>query len=552
MKLPIQPKHLKRYKDVAMLLFKYGQKDVIRAVGLDELVVEEEVSESTPDGAPEQLAKDLEALGPTFIKLGQLLSTRHDLLSPPYLEALSRLQDAVEPFGFEQVEEIVSRELGVRISKAFEEFEAEPLAAASLAQVHQARLRDGRPVAVKVQRPGIRGTVAEDLEFLDEVAGHIDRHSEIGKKYALRQVLYEFKRTLLQELNFRQEADNLVTLGENLKRYRNIIVPQPVADYSTALVLTMDFLQGTKITEISPLIRTELDCRGLAEDLLKAYLDQILLEGFFHADPHPGNLLLTDDGKLGLLDIGMVARLDPSVQDRLLKLILAVSNGRGYEAAERLIEMGARLEDCDESSFMRQVGGLVSRYRDATLHELQIGRVVLELVRLSGENRIRPAIELAIIGKTLLNLDEVGRSLAPEINPNDVIRGHTEALMRRHLLKSLSPGTLFSATLEMQEFLQKLPHRLNRVLDGLARNEIEFKVHTFDEKNLIRSLEKIANRIALGAVMAALIIGAAMLMQVETSVTIFGYPAFAIILFSLAVLGGCILVVNILLRDKRK
>lgn len=552
MKIPIKPKHIKRYKEFAMLLLKYGHKELVQSVGLDQVFAGEGLSDSEAGGAPEQLAKDLEDLGPTFVKLGQVLSTRSDLLSPPYLEALSRLQDSVEPFSFEEVEQIISEELGTRMSNAFEEFDPKPIAAASLGQVHQARLRDGRHVAVKVQRPGIREIIVEDLDILGEIAALIDQHTEIGKKYAFQQVLHEFRRTLLEELDYRQEANNLSTLRESLREYTAIVVPEPVEDYSTEVVLTMDFVRGTKITEISPLIRTEMDCRALAEELLRAYLDQILLEGFFHADPHPGNILLTDDGKLGLLDIGMVARLDPSVQERLLKLLLAVSDGRGYEAAERVIQMGTRLEDYDESRFKRQVGDLVSRYRNADMGDLQIGRIVMELARFSGANGIRPPLELAVLGKTLLNLDEVGRLLAPEFNPNEVIRGQSQTLMRRHMLKSLSPGNLFSATLEVQEFLQKLPARLNRLLDGLVRNEIEFKVHTLDENRLMRSLEKIANRIALGVVLAALIVGAAMIMRVESTLTFLGYPAIAIVLFLLAALGGLTLIISILIGDRRK
>jgi predicted unusual protein kinase regulating ubiquinone biosynthesis (AarF/ABC1/UbiB family) len=552
MKIPIKPRHVKRYKEFALLLLKYGHKELVHTIGLDQAFAEEGISDSVAEGAPEQLAKDLEELGPTFIKMGQILSTRPDLLSPPYLEALSRLQDAVEPFPFEEVEKIISEELGVRMSIAFEEFDPGPIAAASLGQVHQATLRDGRVVAVKVQRPGIREKIVEDLDILDEIAALVDQYTELGRKYAFQQMLYEFRRTLLEELDYRQEANNLVSFGENLRNYENIVVPKPIPDYSTAIVLTMDFIRGTKITDISPLIRTEMDCRTLAEDLLKAYLDQILLEGFFHADPHPGNIFLTEDGKLGLLDIGMVARLDPSVQDILLKLLLAVSDGRGYEAAERIIQMGKRLKDFDESQFKRHVGDLVSRYRNANMRDLQIGRIVLELARISGANGLRPPIELTILGKTLLNLDEVGRLLAPEFNPNEVIRGHSQTLMRRHMLKSLAPGNVFSATLEVQEFLQKLPTRLNRVLDSLARNEIELKIHAFDENRLMRSLEKIANRIALGTVLAALIVGAAMIMRIESTLTILGYPAIAIVLFLLAAMGGMILIASILLGDRRK
>ena len=199
----------------------------------------------------------------------------------------------------------------MRLSKAFADFDSTPLAAASLGQVHRAQLRDGRPVAVKVQRPGIRQVILEDLEAFSEMATLIDKHTEVGRRFAFHDMLEEFRKTLLRELDYRREALNLVTLANNLRSYQRLVIPQPVDDYTTSRVLTMDYVRGTKITDLSPLARIELDDQALADDLCKAYLDQILVDGFFHADPHPGNLLITDDGRLALLDLGMVARIDP-------------------------------------------------------------------------------------------------------------------------------------------------------------------------------------------------------------------------------------------------
>ncbi len=243
---------------------------------------------TSTDGHPEALAHDLEEMGPTFIKLGQLLSTRPEFLPQSYLDALARLQDKVKPFRADAVEEIVSSELGVRLSKGFLEFDLEPIAAASLGQVHKARLRDGRLVAVKVQRPGIRKMIREDLDALEDIASSLDRHTEIGRRAAFLEMLKEFRRTLFAELDYRQEAQNLIRLGKNLERYERLIVPQPVEDYTTSRVLTMDYVRGTKITSFSPLARLEMDGKVLADDLFKAYLDQVLVDGFFHADPHPG------------------------------------------------------------------------------------------------------------------------------------------------------------------------------------------------------------------------------------------------------------------------
>ncbi|MBV9774734.1 MAG: AarF/ABC1/UbiB kinase family protein, partial [Gemmatimonadetes bacterium] len=333
MAISLRPEHLKRYVELGRLLVKYGRADLVRDAGLDEALGDEPAALAPEHAsAPEELARDLERLGPTYIKLGQLLSTRADLLPPQYVEALSRLQDDVAPFPFEEVERIVTSELGVRISKAFASFDPEPLAAASLGQVHRATLRDGQEVAVKVQRPGIREQIVEDLDALGDIAEFLDRHTEAGRKYGAEGVLIEFRRTLISELDYRAEAQNLRTLRDNLDGFPSIVIPGPVADYTTSRVLTMEYVPGRKVTQLSGVARTELDGNALAEELFRAYLKQILVDGFFHADPHPGNVFITPDRRIGLIDVGMVGRAAPEMQDRLLKLLLAVSEGRGEEA----------------------------------------------------------------------------------------------------------------------------------------------------------------------------------------------------------------------------
>lgn len=548
MALLFKPEHLKRYADIARLLLHHGRGDLAKVAHVDDGLPDDETAEAV-GGDPEKLAQDLEAMGPTFIKLGQLLSTRSDILPAPYLEALARLQDRVEPFSFAEVEEIVSSELGVRLSKAFRDFDPDPVAAASLGQVHHALLRDGRPVAVKVQRPGIRQVILDDLEAFAEAASFADRHTQMGRKFAFQEVLEEFRKTLLRELDYKREALNLVTLGRNLRSYERLVVPQPVDDYTTSRVLTMDYVRGTKVTDLSPLARLEMDNGALAEDLCKAYLDQILVDGFFHADPHPGNILVTEDRRLALIDLGMVARVDPRTQERLLKLLLAITDGRGHEAAQIALQMGTRLEGADEDRYRRAVADLVGGYQDVTADQIKVGRIVLGLARQASENGVRPAPELAMIGKALLHLDEVSRILDPEFDPNAIVRQHSDTIFRRHMMKRLSPSSLLSSTLELHEFAQNLPGRMNAVLDTLAGNKLELKVDAFDETRLVSNLQKIANRIALGLVLAALIVGAALMMQVRTRFTIFGYPGLAMLLFLLAAACGFGLVLSVLLGD---
>ena len=548
----LKPERLKRYKDVALLFVKYGRSDLVQQAGLEDSIEldEMELAETRPQA--EELAADLERLGPTFIKLGQLLSTRADLLPTPYLESLSRLQDRIEPFSYEEVDQIVSGELGVRISKAFADFDPEPLAAASLAQVHRAHMRDGRAVVVKVQRPNIREQMVENLDALGEIAEFLDNHTKFGQRYEFTRMLEELRKSLMRELDYRQEAHNLTAIREQLKDFPHLIVPAPIADYSTSRVLTMEYVPGIKITEMSPLARMEFNGEMLAEELFRAYLNQILVEGFFHADPHPGNVFLTPDHRIALLDLGMVGRIMPRLQEDLLQLLLAISEGHGEDASQIAIKIGQPRREFDQTEFSRRISEIVGQQKTATVEQMQVGRLVLEVTRCAAESQIRVPPELTMLGKTLLNLDQVGRTLAPQFDPNASIRRNAAEILRQRVVKTLSPGNLFGGVLEVKDLLQRLPARLNRFFDALANNEFKVSVDAIDEKTLIVGFQKIANRITVGLIIAALIVGAALLMRVETNFRIWGYPGLAIIFFLCAAGAGIVLLLNILFYDKSK
>src|ERR1041385_8746326 len=326
----LKTERLKRYAEIVGLLVKYGRSDLVEQ---SSSVLASRLLRSSEQPKAEELADDLENLGATFIKLGQLLSTRGDLLPQPYLEALERLQDRIEPFPYEEVDRIVSGELGVRLSKAFADFDPVPLAAASLSQVHKATMRDGRTVVVKVQRPDIRDLIVGDLEALGEIAHFLDEHTELGKRYEFDNMLVNLRKSLLRELDFTIEANNLHTIAENLVDFENIVIPEPIDDFTTTRVLTMEYISGKKITALNPLRLLEIDGGLLADELFSAYLKQFLVDGLFHADPHPGNVFLTDDDRIALLDLGMVGRVTRTFQDNLLRLLLAISEGRGEMAA---------------------------------------------------------------------------------------------------------------------------------------------------------------------------------------------------------------------------
>lgn len=550
MGISLNPKHLKRYQQIAWIFMKYGRSDLVKTTGLSEVLQAEQRVAPEEVAKANELADDLEKLGPTFVKLGQLLSTRVELLPQAYLEALARLQDKVEPFSFAEVEKIVTNELGVRISKAFATFDDQPMAAASLGQVHRATLRDGRPVAVKVQRPGIREEMVEDLDALEDIADFLDHHTELGRRYEFCHLLEQFRKSLLQELDYRQEAANLTTLSRDLQKFDHIIIPAPIDQYCTSRVLTMEFVPGKKITDLSPLARMEFDGAGLAEELFRAYLEQILVNGFFHADPHPGNVFITADHRVALLDLGMVGRIMPRLQEDLLQLLMAISEGRGEEAANIAIKIGEKKEDFDSKEFTRRISGIVAQQKAATVEQMQVGRLVLEVTQTSAENGIRVPPELTMLGKTLLNLDQVGRALEPEFDPNASIRRNAAEIMQQRLVRSLSPGNLFSGVLELKDLLQRLPSRLNKIIDAISNNELKISVDAIDERTLVVGFQKVANRITVGLILASLIVGAAMLMRVDTSFRIWGYPGLAIIFFLVAAGGGIALLINILFYDK--
>ena len=364
-------------------------------------------------------------------------------------------------------------------------------------------------------------------------------------------MLIGLRKSLLRELDFTVEANNLITIGHNLAEFPHIVVPEPVTDFTTTRVLTMEYISGKKITTLSPLRLLELDGPLLADELFRAYLKQMLVDGLFHADPHPGNVFITDDNQIALLDLGMVGRIGRTFQDNLLRLLLAISDGNGEQTAETAIKMGEPRERFDRASFNRRIGELVAENTDASLSRLNAGMIALEITRIAADCWFRLPSEFTLIAKALLNLDRVVFSLDPVFDPNAVMRERATEIMERNIIKSIAPANLLTGVAELKEFAERFPNRVNRILDNLGNNELRFKVDTIDEKVVLDGLQKVANRITLGLVVAALIVGAAMLMRVETSFRIFGYPGLAMILFLLAAAAGLLLAFNILFHDEK-
>jgi Predicted unusual protein kinase len=536
---------MSRRSQILRLLLRYRNSGVFSGMNLDP----GGVTELPPEGDAEQFVTDLEALGPTFVKLGQMLSTRPDMVPPDYIAALERMQENVAPVPLERIEEVIEKDLGAPVSRLFGSFDPVPLGCASIAQVHRATLRDGTPVAVKVQKPEVAVQLRSDLEVLRNFANAADRLTSIGRRVRLADWLNEFGKTLVAELDYCNEAENLARFGQHLAPFPELWVPQPVWDLSSHRVLTMELANGVRVDSIPDVRRTEESMEPLASALIRGYLDQIFVHGEIHADPHPGNLRVTPDKRLAIFDLGMVAHVPPRLRERLLKLLFAAVDGRGEEVAEEIIGISTRLEDYDEERYLRETGQMIARYAAHGNHSE--GRVVLDLVRIATACGLRTPPELSLLGKALLNLESVCRALCPDLDTRDVVEKQLQHVMRARLKKSLSAANLASEAMELQALMREGPRKVSDILALVAENRLQVRVAGLEESRLMESLQKIANRVAAGIITAALIMASSLMMKVETGLHFLGYPAFAMVLFLLGVILGLGIIASALMFDRR-
>lgn len=549
----LRTRNLPAYRDLLVLFTKYGRKDFHVTLDKDEIL-----SANEPEGEiepevklrAEAFAKALKDLGPTYVKFGQLLSTRPDIVPREYIDALEQLQDAVEPFSYAEVEKTIEEELGVRISKAFQSFDSTPLAAASLGQAHKAVLRDGREVVVKVQRPNVREQVKHDLEVFAEIAGTIEEHSDVGRKMNLVATLEQVRMTMTNELNYLQEARNTDMLRKNLEQFPQIYIPAVIHDFSSSRVLTTELIEGRKVSKLTPLMIIDRDYAELAAVLTRAYLKQICVDGFWHSDPHPGNVFVHED-QIVLLDFGMVSRISQELQDEIIKLLLAISSNNGVEVAESCVRMSEIEERFDITKFHREISTLVAQFHDVDPQAVNTGQVLFQIIALANNNELKVPAEMAMLAKTLLNLDAITKKLDPDYNPQRVIRDYAQELMTQKLQQKFNPQNFYPALLDLNQLVLDLPHRSREILDLTAGGKLTFGVKLTQAEEFLSGIHKIANRITVGLVIAALLVASSLMMRVPTSYHLFGYPTIAVIGYLLAAAAAVYLIASILLRDRK-
>ena len=553
------------------LFTRYGLADFAKQQGLEGLPHEPEPGEDF-SGAPDRAAafrKRLVELGPAFIKLGQVLSTRPDLLPESYIKELEKLQDDVDTIPTQEVVQLIESELGARLSKLFAVFEDEPVGTASLGQVHAAELRDGRPVVVKVQRPNIRNQLADDIAFFHELANFLSEHTKAGARIDMAGIVQQLERALADELDYRIEARNAATFRRSLADFPRILVPRVIEAYTTERVLTTERIRGSKLDSISPLARIEHDFHPVADDLTRAYLKQITIDGHFHADPHPGNVFVVMpdatnpptpsevkaadrrtvqrpaatplariendaqrraapqpadvDVKLALIDFGMTARLSATLREHVVRLLLDLADNRGDDAAETLIEIGTELPGFDREAYVREIAGLMARTYDMAVGELDTGKVLYDLINISFQRGLRLPGELTLLAKALFNLGAVTSSIDPLYSPIPTIREFGNQIAADRAKRDLNPRRLYQLATEGGDLLMALPHRLDIITSRLASNEFSTRIDVPQLTLVIEGLQKVANRVFSGLVLAGLLVASAMLIPYRRALATWGF-----------------------------
>jgi ubiquinone biosynthesis protein len=509
-------RHPERYIEIFQVLRNYKLHHVAAQLGMTHRHEDEDLifdKHDEEDDHAADLASALEELGPCFIKLGQLLSTRPDLLPAHYISALSRLQQAVKPVPSDKITSIIESELGVPISALFQSFDCEPLATASMAQVHRAVLPDGSEVAVKVQRPGVRQRIEIDIEIMHEVARFTTKYTPYGTRYAVPQIVRELEQSLNQELDFRLEADSTRLIGSQIADFQLLTTPQVYSEYTSRRVLTLSFVHGRHLQELSREELDALDSRAIAKDLLSAYLKQIIVDGVFHCDPHPGNIFLTDDGRLALMDFGMVGRFDSGQKDNVILLLLAFAERQGDRVADTYLKMIEVAKHFDRRAFSQDISALVSRYHDMSGGRMSMGTALLDLTRVAQSNAIAVPSVMTLLGKAFLNLDGAVRVLSPELDPVQLIRDYMLRVMEKRIEAQLTPGRIFAWVLDMKHLVENTPRRTDMILDKLANDQLTVRLEVEHVDEVVKSLNRAANRLSLSMLIASFIIGGGFLLE---------------------------------------
>lgn len=509
--------HLPRYREILSVLFKYGFADVLRLVALQHILrIEDATIRKHPDDAilskplPERLRLALEALGPTFIKFGQILSSRRDLITDDYFIELSKLQSGVPPFPGKEARDIVEKELGHPMKLLFSDFHEKPIGSASIAQVHRATLKDGTPVAIKVQRPDIEKTISLDVIILNDLARFVEKHVPEAAGLNPTGVVQEFTETLQRELDFENEASNAERFADQFEGNPDIKVPKIYRDHSTSRVLTMDFITGVAITDTEALKAQGTDPSSLAATMTGLIYEQIFDHGFFHGDPHPGNMTVLPDSRIVLYDYGMMGKFTPQMRESIALLVSGLGEKNHAQTTRSILDLSEEGIASDQMLLQAEVEKFAEQNLNKPLRDISLGAVLNSLLDLLRDNhlRMKPAFYLGI--KALAQVEAIGRALDPELN--FILLG--EPYATRVLVGKFGVGRVGSilkgVAVELLDFLRDFPADFRQLYQSIRRGKLSIPLeHKIDPKGfepLRETLDSIANRLANAILTAAVLI----------------------------------------------
>ena len=486
---------------------------------------------------PEHLRLAIEELGPTFIKLGQILSTRGDLLPTEYLAELAKLQDGAPPVSVEAVRQLLLEELGRPINEVFASFDLHPLASASIGQAHAAILLDGTKVVVKLRRPGVVEQVEEDLGILLDLAATAERHWSAARYYDLLAIAQEFAQTLRAELDYLQEGRNVERFAANFAADTSVHVPKVYWETSTSRMLTLERIYGIKISDVAALERADLDRRSIADHATRVLLSMILEYGFFHADPHPGNIFVESEGRIALIDFGMVGEVDSAMQAILLRLLLAIAERDGGRLADVLLEISRSRQNADRNALRRDMQRMLMQYCDRPLGDVKLSVMLGELLTILRWHHLRLPPDLALLVKTLGMSEGLGVQLDPRFDLMDVYVPFAKELVQRRFSTRQWAGQLMLSGIDAMELALGLPQQLHHVLGDIERGGFEVNVQPQSFESYLQRMEQLTNRLVLGILAAAFTVGFALLVAAYRPAG-WDHMAEFLLLFVLALSGG--------------
>lgn len=511
-----------RFREILSQVAHYGFADLLEEANLAKPRKQRKVIEPPDKLRAHNLRLLLQELGPTTIKLGQLLSTRPDLLGPDYIRELENLQDEGPHLPYSAIRQVISEELGPP-EQIFTAISHHPLASASLAQVHYACLKCGEEVAIKVQRPGVAEQVAQDLPVLYRLASLLTRYSTYAQVFDFEGIIVQLERSLRRELDFCFELASMERIREELRDFEHLLIPQTYSEYSNRRVLTMEFIRGCKITEgmHQPLLATEL---------LQSYAKQVAIDGYYHADPHPGNALITENGCLALLDFGMIGVVDARTRRGIARMLLAVVNQEGDRVAEELERLGEPTQEFELSKFRREISTLLENYQFSYGHAPNIGQLMVEMIRKSTVWHLKAPPEFTLLSKSLMQVDDLARKLDPKIDPTQVIGRQLEQAIWQSLQEEFAWPRMLSTVTDNVELLSNSARRLNLLGERLiSEDKIRFQFEHIGLDNLYTQLGRVGNRLSVAIIIAALLLFSGSLIQQE--------PPYNYIALSAGILG---------------